>query len=46
MVDKLNAVISGSILGSALIRVLNSGRVEIDKFQTVNTEARDTGMQI
>lgn len=46
VVDKLNAVISGSILGSALIRVLNSGRVEIDKFQTVNTEARDTGMQI
>lgn len=46
VVDKLNAVISGSILGAALIRVLNSGRVEIDKFTVVNTEARDTGMQI
>lgn len=46
IIDKLNTVISGSILGSALIRVLNSGRVEIDKFSVVNTEARDTGMQI
>lgn len=46
IIDKLNTVISGSILGAALIRVVNSGKTEIDKFSTANTEARDTGMQI
>lgn len=46
IIDKLNTVISGSILGSALIRVLNTGSIEAKKFSIVNTEARDTGMQI
>lgn len=46
IIDKLNTVISGSILGSALIRVLNTGSIESKKFSVVNTEARDTGMQI
>ncbi len=46
IIDKLNTVISGSILGAALIRVVNSGKTEIDKFSSANTEARDTGMQI
>ncbi|MBP6974346.1 MAG: ABC transporter ATP-binding protein [Candidatus Pacebacteria bacterium] len=46
IIDKLNTVISGSILGAALIRVVNSGKTEIDKFSVANTEARDTGMQI
>lgn len=46
IIDKLNTVISGSILGSALIRVLNTGSIEAKKFSVVNTEARDTGMQI
>ncbi len=46
IIDKLNTVISGSILGAALIRVVNSGKTEIDKFSVANTEARDTGMEI
>lgn len=46
IVDKLNGVISGSILGAALIRVVNAGKHEMEKFSVANTEARDTGMQI
>lgn len=46
VIDTLNTVISGSILGAALIRVLNSGSIEMKKFSIVNTDARDTGMQI
>ncbi len=46
VIDTLNTVISGSILGAALIRVLNSGSIEMKKFSIVNTNARDTGMQI
>ncbi|MCF7865266.1 MAG: ABC transporter ATP-binding protein/permease [Candidatus Pacebacteria bacterium] len=46
IIDKLNAVISGSVLGAALVRVINSGSTEIEKFTVVNTEARDNGMQI
>ena len=46
VIDTLNTVISGSILGAALIRVLNSGSIEMKKFSIVNTDAKDTGMQI
>lgn len=46
IVDKLNAVISGTILGASLIRVLHARNAEIEKFSVVNTEARDTGMKI
>ncbi len=46
IVDKLNAVISGTILGASLIRVLHARKAEIEKFSVVNTEARDTGMRI
>ncbi len=44
--DKINRVINESILGSALIRVLSSRQYECQKFQTVNTEAKDTGLDI
>lgn len=46
IIDKLNNVISGSVLGAALIRVVNSGKSEMDKFGLANTEAKNTGMQI
>ncbi len=46
VVDKLNKVINESILGSALIRVLNAQQKEYEKFLKANTEAKDVGMQI
>jgi ATP-binding cassette subfamily B protein len=45
-IDWLNAVIRESILGSSLIRLLNSQRFEYAKFLAANTEARDIGMNI
>ncbi|HZX58135.1 MAG TPA: ABC transporter transmembrane domain-containing protein, partial [Mucilaginibacter sp.] len=44
--DWLNKVISESILGSALIRVINSQQLEFDKFLKANTQARDLGLGI
>jgi len=44
--DWLNKVISESILGSALIRVINSQQPEFDKFIKANTQARDLGLGI
>ena len=46
VVDKLNKVINESILGAALIRVLNAQQKEYEKFLKANTEAKDVGMQI
>ncbi|HWB25535.1 MAG TPA: ABC transporter ATP-binding protein [Chitinophagaceae bacterium] len=46
VIDKLNKVINESILGAALIRVINSQQLEYDKFLTANTEAKDLGMSI
>jgi ATP-binding cassette subfamily B protein len=45
-IDRLNKTISESIMGSALIRVINSQHYEFDKFLNVNTSARDIGMII
>lgn len=45
-IDRLNHVINESILGAALIRVLNSQQPEYEKFMVANTEARGLGMQI
>jgi ATP-binding cassette subfamily B protein len=45
-IDWLNAVINESILGSSLIRLLNSQEPEYQKFLAANTEARDIGMSI
>jgi ATP-binding cassette, subfamily B, bacterial len=45
-IDWLNKVINESILGSALIRLLNSQQYEYSKFLAANTEARDISLSI
>ena len=45
-IDWLNKVINESILGSALIRLLNSQQHEYDKFIAANTAARDISLSI
>ena len=44
--DWLNKVINESILGSALVRVINSQQLEFDKFLKANTQAKDLGLKI
>ncbi|GAB3494842.1 ABC transporter ATP-binding protein [Spirosoma knui] len=46
VIDWLNKVINESILGSALIRVLNSQQLEYNKFMAANTDAKDLGLAI
>ena len=46
IIDRLNKVINESIMGAALVRVLNSQTLEYNKFLDVNKQARDTGMSI
>ncbi|WP_246224772.1 ABC transporter ATP-binding protein [Spirosoma terrae] len=46
VVDWLNKVINESVLGAALIRVLNSQQPEYDKFVAANTDAKDIGIAI
>jgi len=46
IIDWLNRVINESIMGSAIIRVLNSQQSEYHKFMQANTDARDLGMII
>ncbi len=46
VIDWLNKVINESILGAALIRVLNAKDVEYEKFGTANTEAKAIGLKI
>jgi ATP-binding cassette subfamily B protein len=45
-VDALNKVIYESILGAALVRLLNSQRYEYDRFLAANTNARDISLRI
>ena len=45
-VDWLNKVITESILGAALIRIVNSQQIEFDKFLLANTRARDLSLSI
>ena len=45
-VDALNKVINESILGAALVRLLNSQRYEYDRFLAANTNARDISLRI
>jgi ATP-binding cassette subfamily B protein len=45
-IDWLNKVINESILGAALIRLVNSQQVEYQKFLAANTEARDISLSI
>jgi ATP-binding cassette subfamily B protein len=46
IIDRLNKVINESILGSALIRVINSQRPEYEKFLAANAKAKSLGMSI
>lgn len=46
IIDKLNKVINESILGSALIRVINSQQPEYEKFLAVNEQAKTLGLSI
>jgi len=46
IIDQLNRVINESILGSAIIRVLNSQNEEDQKFVVVNTEAKNNGLKV
>lgn len=46
IIDRLNRVINESILGSALVRVLNSQKLESTKFDDANGAARDLGLSI
>lgn len=45
-IDWLNKVINESILGAALVRLLNSQSYEREKFTLANTEARNIGLNI
>jgi len=45
-VDWLNRVISESIMGAPLIRLLNTQHLEYEKFLAANTEAKDIGLSI
>ncbi|HAQ18092.1 MAG TPA: ABC transporter ATP-binding protein [Prolixibacteraceae bacterium] len=46
IIDWLNKVINESIMGSAIIRVLNSQQPEYHKFLEANTDARNVGLAI
>ncbi|HUX81154.1 MAG TPA: ABC transporter ATP-binding protein [Candidatus Paceibacterota bacterium] len=46
VIDRLNKVINESIIGAALIRVLNSQEIEHEKFTGANAHARNIGMGI
>ncbi|HZE86281.1 MAG TPA: ABC transporter ATP-binding protein [Puia sp.] len=46
VIDWLNKVINESILGSSLIRVINSQRMENNKFTEANAKALDLGLAI
>jgi len=46
VIDKLNKIINESILGAALIRVINAQQIEYDKFMDTNTQAKNFGLAI
>jgi ATP-binding cassette subfamily B protein len=46
VIDWLNKVISESVMGAALVRVLNSQTMEYNKFLDANTQARNLGISI
>ena len=46
IIDRLNKVINESILGSALIRVINSQQPEYEKFLAANEQAKNLGLSI
>jgi len=46
VIDRLNKVINESIMGAALVRVLNSQTLEYNKFLDANTQAKNIGISI
>lgn len=46
IIDWLNRIINESIMGSALVRVLNSQVLEYNKFLDANTQAKNVGISI
>jgi ATP-binding cassette subfamily B protein len=46
VIDWLNKVINESILGSSIIRVINSQSLEYNKFLAANTQAKNLGLEI
>ena len=46
VIDWLNKVISESIMGAAIVRVLNSQTLEYNKFLDANTQAKNLGISI
>src|SRR5450631_406041 len=46
IIDRLNKVINESIIGSALIRVINSQQPEYEKFLSANEQAKNLGLSI
>ncbi len=46
VIDWLNKVINESIMGAALVRVLNSQILEYNKFMDANTQAKNLGISI
>jgi len=46
VIDRLNKVISESIVASALIRIVNSQRVELKKFNDQNDQSKEIGLSI
>lgn len=45
-IDRLNRIINESILGAAIIRVVNSQHFEYSKFLSASTQARNIGVSI
>ena len=46
VIDRLNKVINETIVGAALVRLLDAHRDEHEKFVAANTEARDISLRI
>lgn len=46
VIDWLNKVINESVIGAALIRVVDGSALERDKFRAANLGAKETGMRI
>jgi ATP-binding cassette subfamily B protein len=46
VIDRLNKSINESILGAALVRVLNTQKREFQKFSVANEQSRSIGLQI
>jgi len=46
VIDWLNKVINESILGAALVRVINAHQIETNKFLEANTKAKTLGLSI